>query len=424
MPVKLGISYKVAPADGASNPVPRLENVEVAMTQGDCVGAYTLYTASYTIPGGLSYASKLDIISGEGEGAFTDAFNDAVDIGGSCMSFSQPPASACTTIPVVPVPTEPARKNTVGGYRLAGCFTEGDGVRALDGKAVADDAMTLELCADECAGFSYWGAEYGRECYCGNFLHPSSTEVDLTECDMTCAGNEFEFCGSANRLELYVTTASGALPTATPSSVAGFDYIRCQKEAEAGRRALTGKATAAGDMTHEACAAFCSGYRYMGVQYAAECFCGQSLDETSVPADAESECGMTCSGNTAQLCGGPARLSLFESQNAASHPANVTAPASGTEWTFEGCYTEIDGGRSLSDAATANDGMTLEVCADFCEGYALFGTQYERECFCGNVIADAAAMVDEGECSMTCGGDRMQFCGAALRLSVYGVVVA
>lgn len=41
------------------------------------------------------------------------------------------------------------------------------------------------------------------------------------------------------------------------------------------------------------------------------------------------------------------------------------------------------------------------------------------ECFCGNTLATGAADVDISQCSMTCAGSSLQYCGAGDRLSVY-----
>lgn len=39
-------------------------------------------------------------------------------------------------------------------------------MRALASKSTAYDGMTLESCSADCAGYRYFGTEYGRECKC------------------------------------------------------------------------------------------------------------------------------------------------------------------------------------------------------------------------------------------------------------------
>jgi len=87
------------------------------MTKGECAGHYTLYSTSWTIPGGISHSARIDVASGIGAAAIVDDFNHAVEFPGTCRIFHAPPASKCVTVvaPVVPVftssrpsPTAPA----------------------------------------------------------------------------------------------------------------------------------------------------------------------------------------------------------------------------------------------------------------------------------------------------------------------------
>src|SRR5690606_10767292 len=53
----------------------------------------------------------------------------------------------------------------------------------------------------------------------GDSLNEGSVPAPEEECAMVCAGDPLEFCGAANRLELYrLSTVSS---TATPSSTSG-----------------------------------------------------------------------------------------------------------------------------------------------------------------------------------------------------------
>lgn len=219
-PVTLGIQYQT-PQTGIAGP--RLQSTSVAMVEGACVGPYTFYTASYTITGGISHAARLDVTSGSGTSAASDTFNLASDLAGTCLEFSGagacgsapssssvvsstlstvsvPPSSVSTSAlstesvssPVPSVTTSSiitasssstsavatlAHKATVAGYELVSCWMEGTGVRALSASTYSDDSMTLESCAAFCAGYKYFGAEYGRECqFAGNLvsslIHP------------------------------------------------------------------------------------------------------------------------------------------------------------------------------------------------------------------------------------------------------------
>lgn len=86
---------------------------------------------------------------------------------------------------------------------LVGCQTEGNNTRTLPGKAAPSDTLTNAVCAEACKGYKYFGTEYGRECYCGDALDPTSKPVPQKECGMLCDGSTLEFCGASNRLSVY-----------------------------------------------------------------------------------------------------------------------------------------------------------------------------------------------------------------------------
>ncbi|KXX74595.1 putative fungistatic metabolite [Madurella mycetomatis] len=459
LPVNLGVSYLTPRNTPDGNPVPALNEATIPMTQGDCVGQYTFYTASYTIPGGLSFNARISVTAGDGSGAYTDDFNKASDLSGACSTFTggatcsdvTPPATSTTVSSTTSVsatstsstgtPT-PTVKPIVGGYEFVSCWTEGTGARALSGAAFAYDEMTLESCMTNCTGFDYWGTEYGRECYCGNSLHSSSTEAPIEECNMACGGDPTEFCGAGNRIELYSTTATrttSATPTPTGSlavkpTVGDYVFVGCQTEATAGR-ALSGNTYADDSMTLESCAAFCNGFTYFGTEYGRECYCGDNINAGSVSAPVE-ECNMVCAGDPYEYCGAGNRLELYRlasvssTTGPSSEATTTTATPSPTgtlarqptvsPYIFAGCWTEGTGARALSaDTYASANNMTLENCAAFCDGYRYFGTEYAGECFCGNTIHPTSTEASLEDCSMACTGNPYQYCGGANRLELY-----
>jgi len=106
------------------------------------------------------------------------------------------------------------------------------------------------------------------------------------------------------------TTTSTSTTTTTTMTCSTVTNLGCYTEASTGRALSGASFSSASMMSVEACQAFCSGYKYFGLEYSQECYCGQSLASTSVPAPA-SDCNMACSGNSAEICGGPNRLSLY-----------------------------------------------------------------------------------------------------------------
>lgn len=108
-------------------------------------------------------------------------------------------------------------------------------------------------------------------------------------------------------------------------------------------------------------------------------------------------------------------MTVFKSNANIAVPVNPTIPNYG----YKGCYTDDIRSRVLTTSVPANDGMTIERCANACGGSHYFGTQNGRECYCGDSFASNTKVVDQGECSLKCAGNAKEFCGAWSRLSLY-----
>ncbi|KAH8846243.1 hypothetical protein MCOR01_003446 [Pyricularia oryzae] len=113
----------------------------------------------------------------------------------------------------------PAPKPRVGSYAWHGCWTENQNAeRAINEKTYYSDLMTLEDCASQCAGFTYFGVEYGRECYCSNAIKGESKIDTPGACDFICKGDTSTFCGGSNRISVYKLSASSSGTSAASSA--------------------------------------------------------------------------------------------------------------------------------------------------------------------------------------------------------------
>ena len=94
-----------------------------------------------------------------------------------------------------------------------------------------------------------------------------------------------------------------------------------------GKRVLPHKAHYSDKNTPAFCKKACSkeGYKYAGVEYSKQCFCGNELPSTVAPN--QSECNMDCSGDTSQKCGGGNRINVYKVVPGDDKPELV--PASG-----------------------------------------------------------------------------------------------
>ncbi|OCK83019.1 WSC-domain-containing protein [Lepidopterella palustris CBS 459.81] len=172
--------------------------------------------------------------------------------------------------------------------------------------------------------------------------------------------------------------------------------------------------------TIEICAAACKGnnYRYAGLEYYGQCYCGASISALPAPS---SDCNLTCNGAPGEICGGFNRMSVYQDP---TFP-NAADIAVSSDYSSLGCYTEGSNGRSL--AYSQNDGqlnntlMTTELCLDQCGslGYPFAGTEYSDECYCGVVLGNGTVSAPATDCNMPCSGNSSETCGGPNRLNLY-----
>lgn len=113
-------------------------------------------------------------------------------------------------------------------------------------------------------------------------------------------------------------------------------------------------------------------------------------------------------------------LTTSTTSSALSTPTGPLQPSTVNGiWTWYGCQTEATNTRALNAATYADDAMTLESCATFCDEYTYFGTEYARECYCGNSFNAGSVSAPATDCIFICKGNSLELCGAGLRLSVY-----
>lgn len=131
--------------------------------------------------------------------------------------------------------------------------------------------------------------------------------------------------------------------------------------------------------TIETCTSTCAqgGNTIAGIEDGTQCFCGSSLGYLAQEV-VESSCQTPCPGNSTESCGGSNRLSIF------SNGRPVVQSAPGTPEAVDGfyyinCYTEATSGRALQGSSTSGSFMTLEYCANYCNGFQYFGTEYSAD---------------------------------------------
>jgi hypothetical protein len=134
-------------------------------------------------------------------------------------------------------------------------------------------------------------------------------------CD--CSGDASQICGDGDHLNIYIDNSFAA---ASVTAVEGYTYKGCVKDNIGGQRFLDARQTTAGTMTPAQCAALCGPkYAYFGVEYGAECSCGDAVPGTS-DIVSEDQCDMACAGDATALCGASNRLTVYASNSPTTPP--------------------------------------------------------------------------------------------------------
>ena len=194
--------------------------------------------------------------------------------------------------------------------------------------------------------------------------------------------------------------------------------LGCYTDNTNGQRALNADSYGSpNNMTVGNCASFCKRYPIFGLEYGQECWCGDRLGPFSQQVS-NAQCSFACSGDATQRCGAGDRLDVYV--NGAYKPRLPDVDIPGAP--YIGCFVDPGNPRALPNKVVSSGDMTARGCKGVCEGegYRYFGTEWGRECWCGNVRPSIPA--PESECSFGCAGDDDETCGAGLRLTVYGPV--
>ena len=355
-PVNLEVSYLVPRNTANGNPVPALNTATVPMTKGACAGAYTFYTADYSIPGGLSYNARFSVTAGSETSAISDSFNRASDLTGTCQPFSGGATCNNGTVPSSSVVSSTASSTVVSSSSVVSSATS-----TVISSTVSSTASS-------------------------SVVSSSASSVPSSVVSSTAVSSTASSTVVSSSRTVTSSSTSGTPTPAIKEIVGGYRFVHCRTEGS-GARALSGASFAYDGMTLESCMTNCTGFDYWGTEYGRECYCGNSLASSSSEAP-HSECDMTCSGDPTEFCGGGNRLELYSTTATRSTSTTPTPTPTGTlavkptvgAYVFVGCQTEGTGVRALGDDNYASDDMTLESCADYCSDYTYFGTEYSREC--------------------------------------------
>ena len=177
-------------------------------------------------------------------------------------------------------------------------------------------------------------------------------------------------------------------------------------------------------MTIEYCLDQCAGdYKYIGVEYMHECWCGNTKPDAGLKQD-DSTCNDACVGDPTEACGGSALISVYELDLPAGAP--VIPKYIGSNYTYDNCYVETQSARAVYGAngdQTDFSVIGLEACAASCStnaDYTYLGMDGYGHCICGpSLNTDLGTSTD---CNLPCNANTTEACGGNLAMQVYSRV--
>ncbi|EKD14546.1 uncharacterized protein L3040_000069 [Drepanopeziza brunnea f. sp. 'multigermtubi'] len=306
------------------------------------------------------------------------------------ITSSSTPSSTSTRSSASPTQTGPVIVKTVGAFSYIGCYTEATKGRALSSKSLANDAMTIELCAETCKAYDWFGVEYHRECYCGFTLNAGSVKTDESSCSMTCKGNPLEICGGSSRLTMYNDLGAVFSSQSSDQSSSSLDTSSTLPPTLS-LRSISEPSSSS-----------------------------QSLSSSSSPSP---------SSSSAPSSPPPSNPTSTTRSSATAAPISPIirgfAPL--------GCYSDASGGpyhgHNMPKLFTSDE-MTPDLCISSALArlsavpattFLYAGVEYGRECYAATRAPTPApsSLVGPKACTMTCKGDPGQKCGAALMYNLY-----
>lgn len=291
----------------------------------------------------------------------------------STSTSSQVTTSSSTST----APTGPTIVPSAGLYNYMGCYTEGTSGRAFS-QLYANDSNTIAWCAQQCSAYTYFGAEYGRECWCGNSFGTGSTLTTASDCSMTCGGDKTAYCGAGNRLSVYIKNGTAG------SVLSSFSVVLSSSSSSQISSSIASSSTS-----------------------------------TQVPTTTSASSSSSSQPSTTSLSSSSSPTTTSPTTSAQTAPA--IKPTIGA-YAYKGCYTEATNMRALSVSSNVNyTSMTLENCAKFCSGSTMWGVEYGGECYCGSSLNPGSVVAPDTDCSFACPGSKLEYCGAGNRLSVYSL---
>ncbi|GAA6030841.1 hypothetical protein JCM8097_008902 [Rhodosporidiobolus ruineniae] len=191
---------------------------------GECWGANSLDTTSITLDDAacnkVCADDATEICGGTG-GESGSAFQLFKAGASATTTSATPSATAATGLKEGGSVVETVNSEAGPAWSNNGCY--GDlkyGTRALSHLFAQETTGTVEACVNACqeAGYSLCGVEYQGECWGGDSIDSTSSEIDASVCNLACSGDNSQRCGGSQ--------AAGT-PGIAPFGASFQLYVQC-----------------------------------------------------------------------------------------------------------------------------------------------------------------------------------------------------
>jgi hypothetical protein len=142
-----------------------------------------------------------------------------------------------------------------------------------------------------------------------------------------------------------------------------WQYVGCGTD-NLSTRTFNSASTSSGSMTVESCISFCSGkgYTYAGLEYASQCYCGNTLASDRAPVTGVlGNCFTPCAGDNSEFCGGGSALSIYQSCSGQSSCSNNAYNGPGGAAVSAGSSAAASSSKTSSAAASSTKSATTLV---------------------------------------------------------------
>ncbi|KAM6970425.1 sialate:O-sulfotransferase 1 [Aplochiton taeniatus] len=129
-------------------------------------------------------------------------------------------------------------------------------------------------------------------------------------------------------------------------------------------------------MTSSLCQDTCSesGYRFAGLEYGAECHCGNRISSLRAP---DEDCSLVCRGERGSLCGGVGRLSIYKVEE------QLPGQRKFRNVRYSGCFEMPKNTTSAFPVHSVQPNLTAQSCIETCTDKELPLAVLRRpHCFC------------------------------------------